>query len=417
VRTQSSLHRRFRNLVRDRLAQWLPPLTFAEPLETQYRAWHVEHSRERVHYSMLPAMSLVLILALAGGPLHTLRETLFAPTQMGIVDLLRFAVVIPTCVAMLLVTYTKLYSRWFSYTAPIVALLQGLCLISFDLLMHPQGYSLSAVTPLMVLSIYMLFGMLQYQATSTAIAFVVAYGLAGVLADVDSGQRRFDVAVSVAAVILGFFFHYGFARTQRQNWFRNVTLADSVNRDALTNIANRRMFDDHIGRLWNQAVRAQAPVALLLVDLDHFKAFNDHAGHQAGDACLARVAAAIARSARRPLDLAARYGGEEFVVLLFDVRRERVEELCLELHENIAALAISHPAAAAHRHVTVSIGAACIEPLQGRHQQGLIQLADEALYAAKEGGRNRTVLMDREYETLTTGSFRVPRKRERHQAA
>jgi diguanylate cyclase (GGDEF)-like protein len=105
------------------------------------------------------------------------------------------------------------------------------------------------------------------------------------------------------------------------------------------------------------------------------------------------------------------------VVLLFDVKRDRVEELCRELHANIAALQLPHPASSAGQHVTVSIGAACVEPQAGRHHEGLIQLADEALYAAKEGGRNRTVVMDREYATLTTGAFRVPRSRARNQAA
>lgn len=194
-------------------------------------------------------------------------------------------------------------------------------------------------------------------------------------------------------------------------------LTDSVHRDALTNIGNRRMFDVHIDRLWNQATRTRVPVALLLVDLDHFKAFNDHAGHQAGDHCLSRVANVIAQSARRPLDVAARYGGEEFVVLLFDVKRDRVEELCRELHANLAALKIPHPASSVGPYVTVSIGAACVEPQVGRHHDGLIQLADEALYAAKEGGRNRTVVMDREYATLNTGAFRVPRTRKRTEAA
>jgi diguanylate cyclase (GGDEF)-like protein len=217
--------------------------------------------------------------------------------------------------------------------------------------------------------------------------------------------------------VLGYFFYYSFARTQRLSWFRNMMLTDSVHRDALTNIGNRRMFDVNIDRLWNQAMRTRVPVGLLLVDLDHFKSFNDHSGHQAGDACLARVAAAIAQTARRPLDVAARYGGEEFVVLLFDVQRERVEELCREMHANVAALQIPHPASSVGMLVTVSIGAAVVEPTTGRQYEGLVQLADEAMYAAKEGGRNRTVVMDREYATLNTGAFRVPRSRARSQAA
>ncbi|MBL8270407.1 diguanylate cyclase [Steroidobacter sp.] len=406
-----------RPTLRERFSKLLPPLSFAEPLESQYRHWHTDHARERVKYTMLPAMGVLLIVSLAGGPFRELRETLFAPEQMALVDLLRFGVLLPTCTAMLLVTYTKLYSRWLGFAAPAVSLLQSLCIVAFDLLMHRQGYSLSSVLPMLVLSAYMLFGMMQTPATITATAIVAAYGITGWAADLNTGQRLFDLAMTSFALVLGFFFHYSFSRTQRLNWFRNMMLTDSVHRDALTNIGNRRMFDVHIERLWNQAVRTRAPVALLLVDLDHFKSFNDHAGHQAGDHCLARVAGAIAQSARRPLDVAARYGGEEFVVLLFDVQRDRVEELCRELHTNLAALQIPHPASSVGPYVTVSIGAACVEPEAGRHHDGLIQLADEALYAAKEGGRNRTAVMDREYATLNTGAFRVPRSRARNEAA
>lgn len=406
-----------RHWLRERLAKLLPPLSFAEPLESQYRNWHTDHARERVRYTMLPAMSLLLIVAMAGAPFRQLRETLFAPEQMAIVDMLRFGVLLPTCTAMLLVTYTKLYSRWHGLVAPAVSLLQSLCIVAFDLLMHRQGYSLSSVLPMLVLSAYLLFGMMQTQATLTAAAITVAYGAAGWIAGLNSGQRLFDLAMTGFALVLGFFFYYSFSRSQRLNWFRNMMLTDSLHRDSLTNIGNRRMFDVHIERLWNQAIRTRAPVALLLIDLDHFKSFNDHAGHQAGDHCLARVAGAIAQSARRPLDVAARYGGEEFVVLLFDVKRDRVEELCRELHANLAALKIPHPASSAGRYVTVSIGAACVEPQAGRHHDGLIQLADEALYAAKEGGRDRTVVMDREYATLSTGAFRVPRSRAGTKAA
>lgn len=414
---QPPLNNNNRWRLRERVARLLPPLTFAQPLESQYRNWHIEHARERVQYSMLPAMGVILILALGGGPFAELRYTLFAVDQQHIVDLLRFAVVLPTCTAMLLVTYTKVYSRWLPRIAPMIAMIQGLCLIGFDLMMQKQGYTLSAVMPMLVLSAYMLFGMMHVQATVIATALVAAYGVSGWFAGINSGQRLFDVAMSCFALVLGYCFHYSFARTQRLNWFRNMMLTDSVHRDALTNIGNRRMFDVHVERLWSQAIRTRVPVALLLVDLDHFKSFNDHAGHQAGDACLARVAGAIAMSARRPLDLAARYGGEEFVVLLFDVRRDRVEELCRELHANVAALQLPHPHSAVGHQVTVSIGAACVEPDAGRHHEGLIQLADEALYAAKEGGRNRTIVMDREYASLTTGAFRTPRSRTRSSQA
>ncbi len=406
----SSTHRSARPRGRQRVFRWLPSLVFSEPLESHYRQWHAGHSRERVKYTMAPAMVLLLILALAGGPVADLRATLFSPEQFPIVDALRYGVIAPSCILMLLVTYSSLYQRWMRIAAPVVVVLQGLCMVWFDLMMNQQGYSLSAIMPMMVLSAFMLFGMLQRPAALCATTLVLAYALAGWLGGVSHGQHLFDVAISAFALLLGYFFHYSFASTQRRNWQQHRLLNEYAMRDALTKIGNRRMFDQEFDKLWHQAVRVQAPLALLLVDLDHFKAFNDHAGHQAGDACLVQVAATIAQCARRPLDVATRYGGEEFAVLLFGAERDRVEAVCHELHAAVAALAIEHPASSVSRHVSVSIGAACVQPNVDRRADGLVQLADEALYSAKERGRNCTAIMDREYELLSTGSFRANAK-------
>ena len=115
----------------------------------------------------------------------------------------------------------------------------------------------------------------------------------------------------------------------------------------------------------------------------------------------------MSRSARRPLDITARYGGEEFAIVLYDARRDHAEEAARRIRTGIEALAIEHAASpAAAKRLTVSVGAACIEPAPGRSCFGFIQLADEALYAAKERGRDCIVIMDKEYEQLSTGSFR-----------
>lgn len=363
-----------------------------------------------MRYTMLPAMLTLLIVSIAGGPLTEIRSSLFEPADQPLIDFMRFGVMAPTCIVMLMVTFTQLYKRWLSLTSQLVVLLQGLCFVTADALMQKRGYSLSAWLPLVVLAAYMLFGLLHYQATRISLATVLAYAAAGWLTGLNTGQRHFDTLVIAFASGMGFIVHYSSAVAVRRNWFTHRVLNDSAHRDALTGIANRRMFDDHLQRLWSQCLRTHAPLALLLIDLDKFKAYNDWAGHQAGDACLARVARAIAGAARRPLDLSARYGGEEFVVVLYDVKRERVEQLCREIHDDIAALAVPHAASGVNALVTASIGAACVQPVAGRHPEGLVQLADEALYAAKERGRNNTVVMDREYEMLTTGAFRVQRR-------
>ncbi len=398
---------RFGNLV----ARLVPRLTFDEPLESEFRSWYSEHTRSRIRNAMWIAMGNMLAVMLAGGPFREMRLAIFGPENQQIVDILRFGFIVPSSLAMLLVSYTALYRRWFSATAQVVAAVHALSFVVMDILMQPRGYSLSSWMPLVVLAPYFLFGMLHAQAVRTALLIVLAYGAGGWLAGISGPQRLFDTFVISFACVIGGAIHFSFQRGVRRNYLAKQVLSESANRDSLTGIHNRRMFDDHMQRLWQQAMRERVPLALLLVDLDHFKAFNDRRGHQAGDACLAKVASVLPVAARRPFDLAARYGGEEFAVLLYDASRERVEEICRQLHASLQKAELEHPCSPVSQYVTFSIGAACVEPRVGRHPEGFIQLADEALYAAKERGRNRTVIMDREYETLTTGAFRIPRAR------
>jgi diguanylate cyclase (GGDEF)-like protein len=395
----------------DLLARLAPRLTFDEPLESEFRRWYTEHTRSRVRNAMWIAMGNMLVVMLAGGPFREMRSAIFGPENQLIVDVLRFGFIVPSTIAMLVVSYTALYRRWFGFTAQIVAPVHALSFVVMDILMHPRGYSLSSWMPLVVLGPYFLYGMLHAQAVRTALLIVLAYALGGEFAGVGGPQRVFDMFVIAFACAIGGAIHFSFQRGVRRNYVAKQVLSESANRDSLTGIHNRRMFDEHMQRLWQQGMRERVPLALLLVDLDHFKAFNDRRGHQAGDACLAKVASVLPVAARRPFDLAARYGGEEFAVLLYDASRERVEEICRQLHATLQKAALEHPCSPVSQLVTFSIGAACVEASPGRHPEGFIQLADEALYAAKERGRNRTVIMDREYETLTTGAFRIPRAR------
>jgi diguanylate cyclase (GGDEF)-like protein len=161
--------------------------------------------------------------------------------------------------------------------------------------------------------------------------------------------------------------------------------------------------------VWSQGVRERHPLGLLLVDIDHFKAYNDACGHQQGDECLRRVGAVLEGFARRPLDMVARYGGEELVVVLYQAGAERVLEIAEDLRRSVERLRIEHPNSPASPFVTVSVGAACVRPSAERSPEGLVQLADEALYAAKHGTRNCVRFQQAEYATLSTGNFRQPR--------
>jgi diguanylate cyclase (GGDEF)-like protein len=170
---------------------------------------------------------------------------------------------------------------------------------------------------------------------------------------------------------------------------------------------NRRAFDEYMERIWRQSRRENVPVTIMLIDIDHFKPYNDLYGHQAGDDGLKEVAGIIANSVQRPLDLAARYGGEEFALVLYGPADEFAARLPEKLREDILGMGTVHEAATHTKFLSVSIGVAVVYPDSGRSLAGAIQMADEALYQAKEEGRNRVVVNLSGSTELETGRFRA----------
>ena len=162
--------------------------------------------------------------------------------------------------------------------------------------------------------------------------------------------------------------------------------------DGLTGIANRRYFDVALDRELRRAQRMKGALSLLLIDIDSFKAYNDHFGHQQGDACLSTVAQALAANLKRPADVAARYGGEEFAAILPDTSLEQARLHANSIREHVVSLALPHAATAHWPIVTLSIGVASFDPERLHEVPALIEAADKALYAAKRGGRNVVVV-------------------------
>jgi diguanylate cyclase (GGDEF)-like protein len=179
--------------------------------------------------------------------------------------------------------------------------------------------------------------------------------------------------------------------TQRTEALReaNQRLERLASLDALTGIANRRDFNRRLVQAWHEHRRRAAMLAVLIGDIDAFKAYNDTYGHLEGDTALAAVAAAMAAAVRGPDDLAARYGGEEFAVLLPDCSPEQATAVAQRMLVAVRALAIAHRASPAADHVTMSIGVASVVPSEDMAPEALLQAADEALYRAKQGGRNQ----------------------------
>ncbi len=168
----------------------------------------------------------------------------------------------------------------------------------------------------------------------------------------------------------------------------NALLAQLASRDGLTGLANRRTFDEILATEWRRAQRLQQPLALLMLDVDHFKLYNEAYGHLGGDDCLRRVAAVIATQGARPGDLAARYGGEEFAVILPNTDATGASNLATRIRDGIAALNLVHVQSSLQR-VSISIGVAVVLPHQEIQPPALIARADRALYQAKHLGRDR----------------------------
>lgn len=159
--------------------------------------------------------------------------------------------------------------------------------------------------------------------------------------------------------------------------------------DGLTRLANRRRFDDAIEVEWKRALRSGAPLSVVFADIDHFKKYNDHFGHGKGDECLARVARAFSGSFTRAGDVAARYGGEEFVAILPETDTAGAAEVVERFRAAVLALSLPAAPAASAPVVTVSVGYASARLSPGNTMASLLEAADQALYRAKEGGRNR----------------------------
>ncbi len=171
----------------------------------------------------------------------------------------------------------------------------------------------------------------------------------------------------------------------------NQVLKHLVRFDDLTQIANRRWFNEYINQEWQRMRREQTPLSLILCDIDFFKGFNDTYGHQAGDRCLRQVAQAMQSVAKRPSDLVARYGGEEFAIVLPNTTIAGAEKIAARTRATVKALQIPHINSSVHTSVTLSLGVASLIPDRALSSERLVTLADKALYQAKRSGRDRVV--------------------------
>ena len=379
-------------------------LRFEPAIEREFRAAHLLALRRQLRRNLLLAMVLIAVFAL-------LDRWLLGTVTHSVSDMLRFAVILPLIGVTLGVTYAEAYSRWYPSIVRICAPICGMCVVVIIAPELQSGTQLIFAT-LVITTMYMYFlvGMLFYAALISNLIVLAVYIGMMLVSDMPAREAAYSIMLLALTNVVGAVVCYHLETANRVGYLEARLLGDMAARDGLTRIYNRRMFDERIEELWSQAVREGETLALLLLDIDCFKPFNDCYGHQAGDETLRAVAVAFSHFARRPLDFTARYGGEEFALVLYGVDHEFVSEVAERARAAIEGLAMAHERSTVAPVLTASIGAACVRPIESRSHAGLIQLADEALYAAKREGRNRIVTMETEYSELRTGAFRASKK-------
>jgi diguanylate cyclase (GGDEF)-like protein len=358
-------------------------LRFDVALESEFRAYYWTTYRRGIRIGLWCGAALFAVFGI--------RDVHLLPPQVWHWTLLiRFGVMVPALLAAIPMTLRpQLPTRsalfiWLAMYFVIGGLAAAILVSqSFG---HPIPYE---GLILVIFFAYFLGGLRFYRALACCVTVTIAYlllsrwqGMAGE----EVGVRSYYLLVTNALGIIG-----GYAN---EHLLRRVFLTERIaefraTHDSLTLIHNRRAGMDHLARVWRQAAREKVPLTVVMLDVDHFKAFNDANGHIAGDECLVEIARTLDQRMRRPLDMVTRFGGEEFMVIAYDTGAHGAARLCEDLRQTVQRLEIENEGTQPPQRVTISLGAASAVPRLEQPSRALIDLADRALYRAKRAGRNR----------------------------
>jgi diguanylate cyclase (GGDEF)-like protein len=368
----------------DRSAIATLQLKFAESeLERAFLHSYRTMARPWIRMSLLVALSTVLGFTV-------IDHWLLVGPRLVRPDVWRFGLQLPLVLIMLVLTGPRLYLRWYQPAIQVAAPLFGVGTVLMAVEATPAQVPLVAAR--LVLAAFYFYFMLGFTfraALRTNLLLMAAYTVAALVGAVAPTVAVYSLFVLLCANLIGGAGCYALEYANRIAFIEHRRLAQVASHDGLTGVLNRAALEEQAASLWRRAAAERMPVSLLLIDIDHFKAYNDRYGHQAGDLCLQRVAAAIQAAARRrPLDLVARYGGEEFIVVFAGADRSEAVSAAAGLQHAVAELAIAHEASTTQPHVTVSIGVTTLEPGEVYSHEHAVRQADLALYRAKEGGRD-----------------------------
>ena len=375
-------------------------LRFGGLLEKDFRDFYVAQNLPRARLSGLIALIVVLSV--------TCIDLLLGSNTAGTLNTLRLGVLCPLLVVLAIAISVPAVQRYYTEVVAVGVTLIGFVVTYIAHLgaLAGSSYVLAGLV-LVVLYGCLFLGLLFNVAVTVTGIMIAAHFITGILVGLPFDALYYSTAILGGAAVIGGISTYNLEHALRTNFLETRLLNELAERDGMTGLYNRRIFDDYMERLWRQSRRERLGVAIIFIDIDFFKVYNDLYGHQAGDDCLKRVAKCIARGAKRPFDFAARYGGEEFVLVLYGPPNDYAQSVPEQIRRDVLDLAIPHAGSQAAKHVTVSVGLSLASPETSRSLAGAIQTADEALYQAKREGRNRVVFKDSDTDGVETGNFRV----------
>ncbi len=376
-------------------------LSFSQFVEGEFRRVYAETNYPKIR-PILVICAGVIFLGLIAAVMDANLSWQTAAFTLG--------VMLPTLMATLVMSYKEGSHNSYQVLLALTALCIGFVITSLTVRgsLHGAPYYFGAEVAWIFL-VWLVLGLHFWYAAAIALTLSALYAWGMWHWHFQFQEAVFSGLTLLGVNVLGAYCCFKLESAVRQAFLESRMLNDLAERDGLTGLYNRRRYDRDVERLWRQSRRDQSQLTLLLVDIDHFKGFNDLYGHQAGDDALKRVAEVIASCAQRPLDFAARFGGEEFALVLYGPAQDFGREIPETLRRSVEELRIPHAESTTGAWLTVSVGVAIVSPGNERSLAGAIQLADEALYQAKEEGRNRVVVKESKSAHIQTGRFRATR--------
>ena len=367
-------------------------------LERHFLLSYRAAARPWIRMSLLVALSTVLGFTV-------IDHWLLVGPRLAAPDIWRFGLQLPLVLIMLVLTTPRLYLRWYQPAIQVAAPLFGVGTVLMAVEATPAQLPLVAARLLLAaVYFYFMLGLTFSAALRSNLLLIAAYATAALAGAIAAPVATYSLFVLLCANLIGGAGCYALEYANRVAFLERRRLAEVATHDGLTGLLNRAALEEQARSLWQHAQLARLPVSLLLIDIDHFKAYNDRYGHQPGDRCLREVAAAIrAAACRRPLDVVARYGGEEIIAILVDSDRAAAAGAADAVRRAVAELGIAHSASSTRPYVTVSVGVTTIEPGGVYSHEHAVRLADLALYDTKAQGRDGWSFRSPEDEAATAG--------------